>query len=62
MDVMLNVDGIEYKHSLMIMIDRINWTLTGYYAGMSRFAGVILDLVGLSLHDRMIDAVINSSS
>ena len=45
-DVMLNVDGIEYKHSLMTMIARINWTLICYYAGMSRFAGIEFALVG----------------
>lgn len=52
--IMLNVDGIEYKHNLMIMIDKINQTLTCYYAGMSRFAGVVLDLNDWSCNDRLI--------
>ena len=53
MDVMLNAICIEYKHSLMIIIDKINQTLTGYYAGMSRFAGIEFALMNWSCNDRM---------
>ena len=60
--IMLNAICIEYKHNLMIMIDKINQTLTCYYAGMSRFAGVVLDLDDWSCNDRLIGTNTDSPS